>query len=210
MRLHLVLASTLVALFASAAHAQEPKLALTMGYPSSIGVLWQASNRIAIRPETTFSKGSNDSSSTNSIAGTTTSSPSDGWAVGVGVSALFYLTRVDALRTYVTPRFAYSKTSSSTNLPGNLATSSTDLSSYTTSASFGAQYALGRHFGVLGEIGVSYATTTTRSSVVETITTFVVNGPGAPTTRTDTTTVSSELHARNFGSRSGVGVIFYF
>lgn len=182
-----------------------------MGYPSAIGVLWHIADRIAIRPETTFSSGSSDSSSSNPIVGTdTSSSPSDNWMVGVGVSALFYVTRADALRTYVTPRFAYSKTNTSTSTAGSSVSSTSDGWAYTTSGSFGAQYSLGRHFGVFGELGVSYIASTTRTSIVETITTVVGVGSGGPVTRTSSQTVRTELHVHSVSSRSGAGVIFYF
>jgi hypothetical protein len=214
MRLLLGLVSLLavLVLFPSAAHAQdEPKLGLTMGYPSAIGVLWHVADRVAIRPEATFSGGSSESSSSNPIVGTDTSlAPSDNWQLGVGVSALFYLKRVEALRTYLAPRFAYSRLNTSTNTSGGIVSSTSDGWAYTTSGSFGAQYSLGRHFGVFGELGVSYTASTTRTSFGESITNVIGIGLGGPITTTSSLTVRSELHAHNVSSRSGAGIIFYF
>ena len=34
--------------------AQEEKVGLTMGYPTAVGVLWQVSDLVAIRPEFTW------------------------------------------------------------------------------------------------------------------------------------------------------------
>src|SRR5689334_16051836 len=71
----------------------QPKVGLTMGYPSAIGVLWQAAERVALRPEFTATRGSSEGLTTDPIVGTSgTSTPSDNWQVGVGLSALFYLT----------------------------------------------------------------------------------------------------------------------
>ena len=175
-----------------------------MGYPSAIGVLWQVADRVALRPEATLAKGSSESSSSNPIVGAAgTSAPSDNWQFGIGLSALFYVSRTDGLRTYVTPRFAYSKTSGSANLAGSPVSSTSDGRTYTTSGSFGAQYAVARHFGVFGEVGVSYTSATTETSTVETITTAIGIVPTVFTIR-------SENHTHTVGTRSGAGVIFFF
>jgi hypothetical protein len=207
MRTHVVVVSTVAAalLWAVAARAQdEPKVGVTMGYPSAIGILWKAADRIALRPEATLAKGSSESSSSNPIIGAAaTSAPSDNWQLGVGLSALFYVSRTDGLRTYVTPRFAYSKTSTSANLAGSPVSSTSDSRAYTTSGSFGAEYGLGRHFGVFGEVGVSYTTATSETSTIETITSAISIVPGVFTVR-------SETHTHTVGARSGAGVIFFF
>ena len=207
MRIHVVAVSTIVAamLCTTAARAQdEQKVGLTMGYPSAVGLLWQVADRIALRPEATLAKGSSESLSSNPIVGAAGSSaPSDNWQLGIGLSALFYVSRTDGLRTYVTPRFAYSKTSGSANLAGSPVSSTSDGRAYTTSGSFGAQYALGRHFGVFGEVGISYTTATTETSTVETITTAIGIVPTVFTIR-------SENHTHTVGTRSGAGVIFFF
>ena len=114
MRRHvrIVLSVAALCLSSTAAQAQdEPKIGLTMGYPSAIGVLWRLADRVAIRPEVTATRGSSQGSSTDPILGTAgTSTPSDNWQVGVGLSGLFYMTKDGGLRTYLTPLFAYSKT----------------------------------------------------------------------------------------------------
>lgn len=194
------------------AHAQDaPRVGVTMGYPSAVGVLWHVWDRVALRPEATAAKGSSESSSSDSIVGTPgNSTPADNWQVGVGISALFYLTRADSFRTYVTPRFAYSTTSSSTNVGGSPVASTSDGWTYTTSGSFGAQYSVGRHFGIFGEIGGSYGSSTVRTSTVETITTGIGVGVGGIVTRTTGITLRSDTHSHSLSTRSGVGVIVYF
>src|SRR5881394_3551642 len=97
MRGHVSIVLSVVALWLSSTAAQaqdEPKIGLTMGYPSAIGVLWQLTDRVAIRPEVTATRGSSEGLSTDPILGTAgTSTPSDNWQVAVGLSGLFYLTR---------------------------------------------------------------------------------------------------------------------
>src|SRR5262245_1568039 len=99
-------------------HAQDdPRVGLTMGYPSAVGVLWQMNHLVALRPEFTWARTSSDSpSTTDPLGNPVTGSSSNNWTTGVGLSALFYIRRYDNLRTYVSPRFTYSRTSSSTEI----------------------------------------------------------------------------------------------
>jgi len=190
----------LLSVIAGTVHAQDaPKVGVTMGYPSSIGVIWQVTGRVAVRPEMTLSRVTGDSSA-NDLAGAAPLSTDETNGVGTGISALFYLGRWDALRTYVSPRFAYSRnsTSASTANAGSPSTSDSTVSSYVTSGSFGAQYALGRRFGLFGEVGLSYSrTSTSLSSSLATNGTTIVN-------------VHSSSRANAVATRSGVGVIFFF
>ena len=67
----------------------EPRIGVTMGYPSAVGILWRAGERIALRPEFTWAMASTESSSTDPIVGSSlTSTPSTNWQTGVGLSAL--------------------------------------------------------------------------------------------------------------------------
>ena len=152
-----------------------------MGYPASVGVLWHVTERIAVRPELAFARTWNDRDGSTSVE-------SSSWTLGVGVSALFYLTRADNLRTYVSPRYAYSRSSSTASsdifvpLESRLRSASSSIF-----GSFGAQYALGRRFGVFGEVGLGYSRQSLRSFFSES---------------------RSTAHAVTV--RSGAGVILYF
>jgi hypothetical protein len=206
-------ATTALLLAPLVARAQDdPKVGVTMGYPSAVGVIWQMSNRVALRPEFTWTRTSVDLPSTiDPVSGTvTTSATSDSWQTGVGLSALFYVGRYDSLRTYVSPRFTFTRTSASSGLAGTAASTSSDGWVYSTSGSFGAQYGLGRHFGVFGEIGGMYVSSTTRTSLVESRTVFTSVGPGLPVTSTALFTVRSDQHSHQLATRSGAGIIFYF
>jgi hypothetical protein len=198
---------------AGEARAQDtPRVGITMGYPSAVGVIWQVADRVALRPDFTWAKVSTDSSASDPIilGSNGNTSSSDSWQTGFGLSALFFLSGTDALRTYVSPRFSYTQSNVSTNVGGSPLASGSDIWSYVTSGSFGAQYTVARHFGVFGEVGLSYSSATTRTSTVETVTTSIGISPGGATVRTTTFTVRSDLHTHTLGTRSGAGVIFYF
>ena len=194
----------LITLTSTAARAQEPgRIGIAMGYPASVGVVWHVSDRFALRPELSLSQVSSTSTSVvttvlgSSVTSTTTQSSTDQWQLGVGASALVYLQRWDALRTYVSPRFAYTRgtvdgTIGSVNSAGQPATSPTTTTftqnTYFVSGSFGAQYALGMRFAVFGELGLGWSHNSTESDQA---------GAG----NTDGHTI---------GTRSGAGVIVYF
>ncbi len=172
------------ALAAAPASAQtKGQVGVAMGYPASVDLVWHVSDWWAVRPELTFGTSSGDATST----GQTLASNVDGWTVGVAVGVLIYATRPsEGLRPYVSPRGAWSRSTTST---GGGAVSDSTNTTYSLSLSFGAQYALGRHFAVFGEVGYAY----THADTVYT--------SGA--TRTDSLT-------RTTAPRTAVGVVVYF
>ena len=179
------LISSLVALMgflgSSTAHAQNPgKAGITMGFPGSIGFIWHASNKVAIRPEISFSGASSESDGPGEISG-------DNWAIATGVGVLFYLSTHDNLRTYFTPRIAYTRTSSTTDV-SSITNSSSENTTNSVGGfgSFWAQYNLGDKFGVFGELGFGVTRGTSRSSLS-----------------------SRESRTTQWGTRAGVGVIYY-
>src|SRR3954465_13210248 len=142
------------------ASAQDaPRFGIVMGYPAQVGLLWNISDRMAIRPELSISKSASETNTTISIPGipgitqpitASTTTASSGWQTSVGASALFYLTKGDALRTYAAPRYAYSRVSStvpltaSSPIVGSVVNPGTISSSnHSASGSIGAQYTLG-------------------------------------------------------------------
>src|SRR5262245_61927749 len=114
-----VLSAALVCLWPALAAGQDSKpVGITMGYPTSVGLLWHASSRLALRPELTF----NGTSSHSTAPGLAPSIPdfeveSSATVIGTGVSALLYLRTQDRLRLYVSPRFTYTHTSGSSSSP---------------------------------------------------------------------------------------------
>ena len=184
-RRFLVLAGALLALTGRAASAQDArKTGVTMGYPASIGIIWHASGKVAIRPELTLTGGS--SSGTSSTSATFDGS---NWAVGTGLGVLLYLHTDDHLKTYFSPRVTYARTSvtNSNNTGANSTTAKLTSANYGATGSFGAQYELSDKFSLFGEVGAGVNHTTGSSDGLL----------GKTTTNT-------------WGTRSGVGVIFYF
>jgi hypothetical protein len=112
-----------------------------MGYPTSVGVLLDVTETVAIRPEFTFSGGSNDLSDRSEFA--------------VGLAALFYRPATDSVRTYVSPRILYSRaqTTSTSNQPISFDTTSSVTSVV---GSVGAEYEASSRFGIFGEVGFGY------------------------------------------------------
>ena len=166
------------------AFAQEKgKVGLTMGYPSSVGIVYHVTDKLAIRPELTIAQSSTETN-LPAIGGFPVNVSSDTWAIGTGVSALFYVRQWDDLHLYVSPRWTYSHGSSSTS---TLAIDST-LNSWSLNGSVGAQYALGKRFGVFGEVGFGYQ----------------------HSRQTGGSAFQTELTGHVVGTRTGVGVILYF
>jgi hypothetical protein len=188
----------------SIARAQDAgQVGIAMGYPESVAVLWHVTDRVAVRPELSFRSSHNEGG--GSSLGTVASSTSDSSFVGVGASGLFYVARWDALRAYVSPRVAFSRSHSTSEITialppfpvtvGGLTPTTTTqtIIGHTVGAdgSFGAQYAFHARFSAYGEVGFGYS----RSTGSET--------PASPVTFVLPTT-------SGWGTRSAVGVIFYF
>jgi len=172
-----------LALTAGSAAAQEKgQNGVAMGFPSAIAFMWHPTENVGLRPEVGFARTSSDNNSG------TFSSSGHTWNVTVGVSGLFYFHKIDNLRPYFSPRFTYGHATSTSEGASDVLNGSTELTvnTYTTSGSIGAQYAIGRRFGVFGETGIAYSHLTQDSS-------FGTEG-------------SSDA----FGNRSAVGVILYF
>lgn len=207
-----LLAAITIGFLANSASAQDdPKVGITMGYPASVGVIWQLTDRVALRPEISVARSSNEFTTTISFttisgspfdipvpaATTTTVSRNDAWQVGIGLSALFYLSKHDALRTYVSPRWTYTRLSSSSSgssPAGTASVSATTGSVNFVSGSFGAQYALARRFNVYGEVGLG----------------FTRNASPSASTSASTSAFASASTTSTLATRSGAGVILYF
>lgn len=110
---------------------------------------------------------------------------SSSWTFATGVSALFYMRAADNVRTYVAPRFEYQRGSSTAE---GFAGQDVSRTSHAlgVSGSFGAEYTPNRRFGVFGEIGFSYSRL-----------------------KTDASLFTPETTGHGWGTRAGVGVIFY-
>jgi hypothetical protein len=200
--IELIVAFTITCLPGIASAQDTPKIGLSMGYPAAIGVIWHVTDRVAVRPEISVTKSATEfigSSVTFSSGGvltnTTTTTTTDTWQSSGGLSALFYLSRHDKLRTYLSPRWAYTHVSSS---PSSTNSTVTSVVTGTTghgnfvSGAFGAEYALGDRFSMFGEIGLGYNRTVS-----------------SPLTNSSLLTIGGS-RATNLSTRSGAGVVLYF
>ena len=176
-----VLATMALAVLAVPAQAQEAgQVGITLGYPASVGLIWHVTDRVAVRPEVSFALGTSETHSD------VFDTEGDSSTFGTGVAALFTLRQWDDVRAYAGPRFAYGRTTSSSE---NVLDGVTELSSrtYELAGLFGVQYTPHRRFAVFGEVGIAYNNRETESG--------------------ESTIV---LESRNWGTQTGAGIIFYF
>jgi hypothetical protein len=162
---------------------------MTMGYPASVGLLWQVSDRFAIRPDIAFSWSSYESTFDD---GFPTEFEGDSTRWQVGMSVLVSVARWENLHAYVAPRVAYSRaTGRSRSVYFGLPPDPNDLeresktTGYETGVSFGARYRLGERFALFGEVGASYYSSKA--------------SPGSGTSRD-----------RAFANHGGAGVVLFF
>ena len=169
----------------AAAQAQDDhRVGLTMGYPTSVGVLWHVTDRIAIRPEIDASRAKVRTESTSTLLPPLQEEETTTRSIRPGISALIYLAREDDLRLYLSPRYSY--TASDTSQSG-----ASESSSWLLSGSIGAQHKLGSRFAVFGELGIEYGRSTIQFS-------------------NDQPMLSLTSRRTTIGSRSGAGVVLYF
>jgi len=178
----LILAAVFCFAVSGTAGAQEKgKAGVTIAYPGSIGLIWHATDKVAIRP--TFSLAHSDSEVS------TGTSENESTNINLDLAVLFYLKKYDNVRTYISPRFEYSRTTSTTTTvnPSSLPEVTTTGTFTGGAGVFGAQYSPTGRFSVFGEVGLAFNHRRSESESFATV------------AKTNT-----------WGTTSGVGVIFYF
>jgi len=187
-----------ILLYCAPSNAQDRgRLGLTVAYPASVGLLWPVSKTVALRPEVSGSLRSSETKQTSESGEVSPYGSGDSRALAVGLSGLFYVREWEALRPYLAPRFAYSR-SITTSVASNLTRESESVTSdYLVAGSFGLQYSLGRRFTIFAEVGVGY-------DRVNSSTRAYLPGTGV--------TVGSVTDATSWtiGPKSGIGAIFHF
>jgi hypothetical protein len=168
---------------------------MSIGYPGTIGIVWQPSDRLAFRPDFTFGY---------SNTGGGGSSSSNQWKIGTGISTLIYLRTTRPFRVYVSPRYGYRRISLTSKTTSNVIsfTGSTFVSTPQTVESMtrnnehgvagvaGVEIRVNDGLGFYGEGGVQYRRLERTAQ--------------SGTTPTAGTTVG------DVGSVGGVGVTVYF
>lgn len=139
----LLLTVLCLAMFPAMSRGQERgQVGVTMGYPTAAGMIWHATDRIAVRPEITFTQ----TTSKAELSAPNASSESTGRALGVGASLLWYVGSSEGnVRPYLSPRIIYNRLTEDDDEDA--------VGSWTMSGSFGAQYTPHRRLGVYGEVG---------------------------------------------------------
>ena len=130
------------ALCSTPAIGQSPTAGILFQAPVAVGAIWHAAANLAIRPEVSFATSTTDVASA--------SNTSRNWSVGV--STLHYFGPASDLRTYLSPRVAFARTS----ITGG-STSTSDAKFF--SLSFGIQPKLGARASAYGETGISFSST---------------------------------------------------
>lgn len=207
----------------------ERKVGLVMAYPTSVGVIWQISKRVAIRPDINGSWAWSDSSESESIGisfpAISIDQSTRSHSFGVGFSALVTVAQWDRLRAYVVPRVSYSRSVSRgeitysglpVGLPSSLlqalfrpSTFETKSSGTSYSASFGVQHGLTGRFAIFGEIGAAYASADLTFPAASASLSLGPPDASFIFLPEDTQSQPAPRH-HSLGLRSGVGLIFFF
>jgi hypothetical protein len=153
-RVPLVFACALLA--ASSAGAQEAgQVGVSMGFPTSVGLLVHVTDGVAVRPEVTFQHSSTERALSEDDASST--------SVSFGATGLFYVGEWDNLRTYVGPRYLFSHSSFSSDDSAF----DSSISAHSIAGLFGAQYTPHRRFSVFGEVGLEYVSSSSENDFLD-------------------------------------------
>jgi opacity protein-like surface antigen len=135
---------------------EHGSVGLALAYPATgvsgglIGLIWQTSDRIALRPEASI---------TARIAGDSTiTGPGHSWSLGTALTVLCYVGRREGVAAYVGPRFSFSGGQS------NGGGGDTQTANYGVGVNGGLQYRLTKRIHVFGEVGLGYQYSTYSST----------------------------------------------
>jgi hypothetical protein len=148
---------TLFVLLASptAAFAQDStKAGIAMTSSGGLSLIWDVSERIAIRPEIGINRAR--------IANSVLDAESKSFNLSPGIAALFYTGPRGAFRTYFSPRYVYNRSHSESNSP--VSSTESTVGTHTFSGSLGAQYKMHERFAAFGELGASFSHTKVSST----------------------------------------------
>ncbi len=125
---------------ASAAEAQEaPRVGLLMATPRTVGVVLHVGDRLALRPDATWSRVSSESS---------TGAETEATSWTAGLAGVWYLKAPGTVNLYLSPRVAYVSTTSDAG--GSSTTKGMEYS-----GSFGAEYVAAPRLRFFGETGLA-------------------------------------------------------
>jgi hypothetical protein len=102
MRLSTTAAVLLMLALAPTATAQEPRLGLTVAYPTGVGVIWRVSERLALRPEFTLGY-------SNEIDDQFANVRANAWRFGVALSGVVSIVRDGPRHLYAAPYYEFQR-----------------------------------------------------------------------------------------------------
>jgi hypothetical protein len=194
-RVAVILSISIAGLTPSAFAQTEKRVGLVMGYPTTVGVQWQVSDRFALRADGGFSFGETEqitvSLSLNGVTGGGSTTESRHRTASLGVSGLFTVSRSDQLRLYLAPRAAwnvvhtsFTTEDSGSTFPGGVTRPPTTRSSSLTTnglgldGSFGANYRMSDRFAVFGEAGISLISPSAGGSSSSILKSYILSSRG--------------------------------
>jgi hypothetical protein len=164
------------------AFAQEAgKMGIMLSTPATVGLFFQVTERVAVRPEFGFSTTSSDN---NVVTGSTTLS---NYTITPGVSVNYYIGKFEALRTYVSGRYAFQRNKSTVTPPPPATPNESWTNSQLLSGALGADYLIHGRFSVFAELGLALTHSSSHAPAVTVV----------PT-------------SNSWGLRSVVGGVLYF
>lgn len=178
---------------------------LTFAYPGSVGLTWQITNGIAVRPDFSVARTEAESTSTSTVSfpgapvfSSSSTSTSKGWGSTTGLSLLFTVRTIDQVRVYVAPRLAYLHAKSDTTtdvgpsfggITPAIAATESKTTGWLGAGSVGTEFRAHDRFAIFGELGVQYLSQTSKSTF---------------------STSRNRSEVTQVGLRSAVGATLYF
>jgi hypothetical protein len=152
----------LLAISTPALAQDAPRVGVTMAYPASVGAWVQLSERIALRPDLSFSWSSYETNISDALG--QREYASDYLSTSFGVSAIVTIAQWDALRAYVAPRVSYTRITQNSptvsfapvGSPPVIEQHEDVTDGFDVGATFGAYYPLHDRLRVFGEVGAMY------------------------------------------------------
>lgn len=142
--------AALVVGVSNAAAQNGPNTGLVMASGTTVGLQIAAGENIAIRPNASFQRTSHE------FDGDSSGTSQTGTAWSAGADLLFYVTRWDKTRLYVSPQYSYLRATSN---------SEAKATEHTAAVMVGAEHRLGTRFAVFGETGINWSRTRNTNSV---------------------------------------------
>lgn len=168
MRINHGLTLLAASLFPIAASAQtDRRIGVTLGHPVQVGVMWHVTDRVAVRPEVSFSAGSTETEiEFGGLPGSprrTTTIEGDLSSVAIDLNLLITVKSWDAVRVNLVPSYKYLRTTSTSiasffvgGAPPTIAAEESTSHDHFGGGALGVQFTPHQRFGIFAEAGLQY------------------------------------------------------